>query len=320
MRRVNKACQDLLPADTDMPAPAMTTIFCLLCRTRMTRSSWSCWWSFLMLPVRKSRCCVERSLGSREILLRLAGGGPSVSVAGCESIPWLPMGDPECEVCCDEGGEGYARAGSGGMSGGGDREGGGLESGEERTLEGGDDSGLETSRSSSAVDLTGVDVDVVARPSRASWSAGCDMTGAGSRRARTRVRQRPDECSRNWRAACRTMDIRAGESRKKRRGGSTGECLRAVASRAAVCVAEVQLEMSLSVGGGRSGLLKSSNETIDAFCHPTWAVLLRARPDDEQTTRTRNLPNDATSGKSHSCTSLDMLALHVIPFLIKLNT
>ena len=79
----------------------MTTIFCRLCSTCMSRSSSSCSSGSTCLD-RKSKYSVERSLGSLEILLRLAGGGPSFIVLALLS----GAGEPLCEVCCDAGGEG----------------------------------------------------------------------------------------------------------------------------------------------------------------------------------------------------------------------
>lgn len=92
---------DLLPAETEMPAPAMTTIFCRLCNTFNSRSnSGRC--SSSISPYRMSRYSVLRSF---DTLLRLAGGGPSLSVLLLESIP-SGAGDPDCDVCCDAGGDG----------------------------------------------------------------------------------------------------------------------------------------------------------------------------------------------------------------------
>lgn len=55
-----------------------------------------------MPSVRRSRYSVVRSL---EILRRLAGGCPSLSVLVVESMP-SGAGEPFCEVCCDAGGLG----------------------------------------------------------------------------------------------------------------------------------------------------------------------------------------------------------------------
>lgn len=138
---------DLLPADTDMPAPAMTTTFCRLCSMFITRSRSSCC-SGSTTPDRKSRYSVVRSLGPRDILLRFAGGGPSLSVL--DSIP-SGAGEQVCEVCCDAVGEGYACSGRApparGMLSGGSGELAGELSGEERRLAGGEESGLESSDS-----------------------------------------------------------------------------------------------------------------------------------------------------------------------------
>ena len=80
-----------------------------------------------------------------EILLRLLGGGPSLSVLAPESIP-SGVGLPVCEVDCEEGGEGrYTPVNcerGGNISGGGDGELAGEDRGEESTLDGGEESGL----------------------------------------------------------------------------------------------------------------------------------------------------------------------------------
>lgn len=76
-----------------------------------------------------------------DILLRFAGGGPSLSELVLEAMP-SGAGEPVCEVCCEAGGDGYGcdRAVSSGMSGGGEGERlARLDSGEEGTLESGDD-------------------------------------------------------------------------------------------------------------------------------------------------------------------------------------
>lgn len=62
------------------------------------------------------------------------------------------VGEPLWDICCDAGGEGYAKFGSrkGGMSGGGDGELASELRGEEGTLEGGEERGLEASELASA--------------------------------------------------------------------------------------------------------------------------------------------------------------------------
>ena len=159
----------LLPAETEIPAPAMTTIFCRLCSTFMTLSNSGRWSSSISPFRRMSRYSVVRSF---EILRRLAGGGPSLSVLLVESIP-SGAGDPDCEVCWDAGGEGYGleagrtRAGFGRrISGGGEGELAGELSGEEGAEESGLlgrlDRGLERPESAAAeVSSAGVD-DMVA--------------------------------------------------------------------------------------------------------------------------------------------------------------
>lgn len=89
---------------------------------------------------------------SFEILRLLLGGGSSLSVFMLESIS-SGVGDPVCEVDCDEGGEGRSKRNcerGGGISGGGEGELAGEDKGEESTLEGGEDSGLESPESVSA--------------------------------------------------------------------------------------------------------------------------------------------------------------------------
>lgn len=98
-----KSCCHLLPADTEIPAPAMTTIFRFLCNTLRSRSSWGFWLASTS-PNRKSRCCVVRGLGSANFLL-LAGGGSSSPEAEVQAIV-SGAGDAFAEERCDADGEG----------------------------------------------------------------------------------------------------------------------------------------------------------------------------------------------------------------------
>ena len=89
---------------------------------------------------------------SFDILLFFVGGGPSLSVFELESIP-SGAGEPVCDECCDEIGEGYGmlflriEGGKVGISGGGDM----LmvelrsENGEDDLLSGSDDNGEDDS-------------------------------------------------------------------------------------------------------------------------------------------------------------------------------
>lgn len=102
------------------------------------------------LSARRFRRSVVRSFDdSLDILLRLAGGGPSPFFA-----EWAPSmtsgdGDPLCEVCCDAGGEGYGNEvgdlNPGTSSGGGDGELLNMLKGEEGALEGSEDKSEESS-------------------------------------------------------------------------------------------------------------------------------------------------------------------------------
>lgn len=103
---------NVLPADTDIPAPAMTTIFRFLCRTLSNRSNCACSLS-LSSSDRRSRYSVVRCFGS-PIRLFLVGGGPSSSP---EAIP-SGFGEPFVEVRCEEDGEGRPKS----RGGEGDRE------------------------------------------------------------------------------------------------------------------------------------------------------------------------------------------------------
>lgn len=69
------AGQDLLPAETDMPAPATTTIFFLRRRTLSRRSNWA---SPASSRLSRSRCSVQRGLRSATLRLFAGGGSPSV--------------------------------------------------------------------------------------------------------------------------------------------------------------------------------------------------------------------------------------------------
>jgi hypothetical protein len=78
-----------------------------------------------------------------------------LSVFVLESMP-SGVGEPVCEVDCDEGGDGRLKRNwerGGGISGGGEGELAGELKGEESTLEGGEESGLESPESVSAAML-----------------------------------------------------------------------------------------------------------------------------------------------------------------------
>ena len=82
---------------------------------------------------------------SFDVLLLFVGGGPSLSEFVLESMP-SGAGEPLCEVDCEEGGDGrWMRKceRGGGISGGGEGELAGELNGEERTLEGGEERGLD---------------------------------------------------------------------------------------------------------------------------------------------------------------------------------
>lgn len=131
----------LLPADTEMPAPAITTTFWLFVNTFNNRSNSGCCSGSMSLR-RKSRYSVLRSF---DILLRFVGGGPSLSDIVLESVP-SGAGEPLCEVDCEEGGDGRCMRKcerGGGMSGGGEGELAGELNGEDMTLDGGEERGLD---------------------------------------------------------------------------------------------------------------------------------------------------------------------------------
>lgn len=88
-----------LPADTDMPAPAMTTILRRLCMTCNSLSNCSCS-ADATRSLRRLRCSVVRSLGVTRRFF--AGGGPSLS----DTIVSSGAGDPVCELSCEGGGDG----------------------------------------------------------------------------------------------------------------------------------------------------------------------------------------------------------------------
>lgn len=109
-----------------------------------------------------------KSFKSLEVLRRLAGGDSISSFAALRprAMRVSGEGDPDCEVCCDAGGEGYVACKGGGswlsMSGGGEGELARKLRGEEVTLDGIDDRGLEEHPASNSVDGSTASLSVVA--------------------------------------------------------------------------------------------------------------------------------------------------------------
>lgn len=159
----------VLPADTEMPAPAMTTILFFLLNAVSSLTKSGCCAS--PQPSR-SICCVVRCLGPAAIRRFLAGGGPSVRtrISAIESDMWgFLMGEALPEVVALDEGDGYLLETSmAGESGEGDRD--RTESGED----GGDDVGRR--RDAIALALVGCQSDQKVncrlRGTKERWSRG----------------------------------------------------------------------------------------------------------------------------------------------------
>ncbi len=101
-----KEIEYALPAETDIPAPAITTIFFLFRRAEVSWSSSSSSWGLSSGGDCRVKCSVVR--GFRSVLLRLAGGGPSglTRISASTESEYDFMGDALPEGTVDGGDRG----------------------------------------------------------------------------------------------------------------------------------------------------------------------------------------------------------------------